>query len=473
MKKHILTIAILSVWCSLMAAPVSRDQAALVALNFYKSRCAANATEARLAYTGNGTRSGRATFYTFNIGEGFVIVAGDDRARPILAYSDESTFDGDNLPPHVAFFLGEYSREMEAVTASCTSDESILRQWNQLVHNEISHTKTGEVVVGPLLNNKWDQKQYYNSYCPTDSHGMGGHALVGCGALVMGQVMHYWRFPETGNGYHSYTCNYAAYGNGYGDYGELFADFGSTSYNYAQMPEKLVGTSSNVQKIAVAKLLYHCGVAVDMVYGVNASTSNSNNIVPAFSTYFRYPATVVYKERSYYNDTQWWNFIRGELDERAPFLYGGNGSYGGHVFVCDGYRDDDFVHLNWGWGGSYNGYFSLSAFNPGPYDFNSNHAIIIGIRGPQLPEEIAENADCGFRIYPNPTSGQLNIEWEESSTQDQQIRISDLTGRTLYCGTIARSENSHTINVSNFAKGIYLLSIENGKQKAVKKFVIN
>lgn len=460
-------------WCSMLAAPVSENTAALVALNFYKSRCEANATEVRLAYRANDTRSGNADYYAFNIGGGFVIVAGDDRCHPILAYSDESSFDGENIPEHVAFFLNEYAREMEAVTASCSTDETTIQKWNKLIHNEMTNTKDGEVVVGPLLTDKWKQYPYYNAYCPADANAAqsGGHALVGCGALVMGQVMRYWRYPEHGTGSHSYTCNFASYG--YGDYGVLSADFGNTTYDFANMPEKLSSTSSVAKITATATLLYHCGVSVNMAYGVNASTSNSNNIVPAFSTYFGYPATVVYKERSYYNDTQWWNFIRGELDERAPFLYGGNGSYGGHVFVCDGYRDDDFVHLNWGWGGSYNGYFSLSAFNPGPYDFNSSHAIIIGIRGPQLPEEIADNVEDGLRIYPNPTSAQLNIEWEHGSAQDQLLRVTDLAGRTIYSRTISMNETACTINASNFAKGIYILNLENGRQRLVQKFVIN
>ena len=159
---------------------------------------------------------------------------------------------------------------------------------------------------------------------------------VGCGAIVMGQVMRYWRFPATGTGSHSYSSNY----------GTLSANFGATTYHYENMPDKLsvvFHPDSCVE--AVATLLYHCGVSVNMNYGPEASVANSNRIVSALSTYFRYPTTIQYIERGNLSTTTWLNYLKNELDEGAPFMYGGSGNYGGHVWTCDGYRDDNYFQV--------------------------------------------------------------------------------------------------------------------------------
>lgn len=453
----------------LCAAPVDVQTARIAAQNFYNTYLnpSQRGGEPVLAYQ-ESFQSSRGneentSFYVFNFGsDGFVIVSADDKVRPVLGFSTEGAFNNEQMGDNVAFFLGEYTREIQAVVESENTDNrETSRKWGELLDNHFEASR--DVVVGPLITSKWGQGQFYNDLCPADASSIngGGHALVGCGAIVMGQLMRYWGYPIHGIGSHSYSST---------NYGTLSANFADATYNYSLMPNKLSGASSDAQINAVATLLYHCGVSVDMNYGANASWSNSNRIVSAFKNYFGYPATIVYKERSYYSDDEWMAFLKGELDDGAPLLYGGTGTQGGHVFLCDGYRDDDYFHINWGLSGQYDGYFLNTELNPGPYSFSSSQAIIIGIRRPEIPEGIADQNNLAVSIFPNPASSTLTIETEAMTAEKTRLRVSDLSGRCIL--TEQMQGPRHELNISGLANGLYLLSIEGEKGHAVRKFIV-
>ncbi len=390
------------------------------------------------------------SFYVVNFEtEGFVIVSGDDRVQPILAFSDEGAFVTENIPAHIQFFLEGYTDEIQHIIDTQRSgDEAILEKWEALRSGNVLGQKDGDVVVSPLLgNNKWNQTKYYNDLCPADDTGnpaYGGHAAVGCGALVMGQVMRYWQFPTSGTGSHSY----------YSNYGTLSANFGSTTYHYENMPNQLTNNYHPDSCVnSVATLLYHCGVSVNMNYGPAASVANSNRIVSALSTYFRYPSTVQYIERSGISSNAWLNYLKNELDEGAPFMYGGSGSYGGHVWICDGYQDDNYFHFNWGWGGQQNGFYALT--NCSSYGFNSNHAIIIGIRGPELPAAVGAHSSEKVKTYPNPTHDGVYVRTESNTIVE--VQVLDLFGKMLSRKTVG--EKASFVDLSDYHAGTYILRI--------------
>lgn len=441
-----------------------------VAKNFYQTlqKETTRGLQASIAYQSEIISSQKGSsvgFYIINLSdEGFVIVSGDQKVQPILGFSTEGVFHSEDIPENLQFLLQEYDKEIQAIIESPSTDSHCFDQkWASLT--QAKNMATGTVVVGPLVTSKWTQGKYYNNHCPVDASApaaAGGHALVGCGAIVMGQVMRYWRYPITGSGTHSYNS---------GSYGTLSADFGNTTYDYDNMPVRLLNSSTNEQVEAVSTLLYHCGVAVNMNYGPSASWSNSNNIVAAMSNYFGYPATVEYIERSSTNATTWLELIKGELDDFAPFFYGGTGSQGGHVFVCDGYRDDDFVHINWGLG-SYDGYFAVTALNPGPYNFSSSQAIIIGIRGPEPPVSITDNKTGNITIYPNPTSDLLRIE-TTGKLNGANLSLYDINGRLLLSDKINMDgQNSYFIHLKHLSKGMYFLSIDNENNHFWEKVIV-
>ena len=452
---------------SVAAKPVDETTARAVATHFYSMKCkhASGALTAAIVYQAPMLRDENESahsFYVVNINsEGFVIVAGDDRVQPILAFSDEGPFVVEGMPAHIRFFLDGYTEWIQYVVDNQqNSDASTMQQWNSLLSDNPPAPKDGTVVVGPLLgNNKWTQTKYYNDLCPADATGnaaYGGHAAVGCGAVVMGQVMRFWRFPTTGTGESSYNSS---------RYGRLSANYGATTYRYDNMPDQLTASyhpDSCVE--AVATLLYHCGVSVKMNYGPDASVSNSNNIVSALSTYFQYPETVRYIERASVTSSQWLNYLKTELDEGAPFMYGGSGNYGGHVWTCDGYRDDDYFHFNWGWGDNQNGYFALN--NCSQYGFNSNHAIIIGIRPPELPPDdpddpcaIGEHSVQNVKVFPNPTQGMVYVSAESQPVLEMQVF--DISGKMILHESVGG--NGFTLDLSGYASGAYSLRLVTSK----------
>ena len=437
---------------SVSATPVDEMKARVVASRFYANKYnrQIESLNPAIVYAAAAIRGeNNPAFYVVNFdSEGFVIVAGDDRAQPILAFSDEGAFVTENIPAHIQFFLDGYVDGIQYIAdKNLENDAATQRQWEMLLSGSYMTPKEAEVIVGPLLgDNRWNQTKYYNNLCPADDTGdaaYDGHAAVGCGALVMGQVMHYWRFPTTGSGSHSYSSNY----------GTLSANFGATTYHYENMPDRFTyfeHPDSCVE--AVATLLYHCGVSVDMRYGASASVANSNKIVTALSRYFRYPATVEYIERGCLSSSVWLGYLKGELDEGAPFMYGGSGDYGGHVWTCDGYREDNYFHFNWGWGGQQNGYFTLTICSS--YGFNSNHAIIIGIRGPELPIAVEEHTSQNITLYPNPATDVLNIT---SSETISEVEIVNMMGQVVK--RIDVNADNVACNVEDLSGGVYVVRI--------------
>ena len=476
MKKSIFLVLSLAVFVALQAKSIDVNTAKTVAEKYYNNfvvKTTVNNT-AVLAYAQKVTLSGEKAatpcFYVFNIDKGFVIVSADDRVTPILGYSTESNFDGPNIPENVRFFLNGYRQEIRSILAM--DDLEANPEWERLENSQLSRDKDATVIVSPLLRTKWHQEIYYNSQCPEDSAGPAGHAYVGCGAIVMGQLMRYWKYPVHGIGSRSYTCNNASHGNGYGDYGRLSANFANATYDYNNMPVELTSTSSPTQVNAVATLLYHCGVAVKMNYGSRGSSVSPTNIVTGIKTYFGYPSTVRYIERTNYNDASWLSTIKAELDSFAPFFYGGQSqTYGGHVWICDGYRDDNYFHMNWGWGGLYDGYFNLGSLSR--YAFNYNQAAIIGLRGPQLPEPEpdvscfdAENHD--LRIYPNPSDGKFFVEF--TGTDDHLVKVFDICGKEITDITTAGTNTM--VDLTARPAGIYVVRVICNGNKVVTKRII-
>lgn len=329
-------------------------------------------TEAAVAFGQTG-----ATYYrAYNVtGNGFVVIAGDDAAYPVLAYSTESTFTDGELPINVAKWFEGYKVQLrDAVDQSLEANTDVRRAWDRLLEG-LPEEEREFRAVEPLVQTRWDQTPHVNALCP-------GGSVTGCVATAMAQIMKYHNHPEQGAGFHSYNAP---------NYGTLSANFGATTYNWSAMPN--VVSSANT---AVATLMYHCGVSVDMQYSpqvsgawviqANSPTTDHNSEY-AMKTYFGYDPSMQGVKRENYTDAQWITLLKGELDASRPILYAGWGSGGGHAFVCDGYDNNNFFHFNWGWGGQQDGYFTINALNPGSTGtgggtggYNSGHQILKGIR---------------------------------------------------------------------------------------------
>ncbi len=325
-------------------------------------------------------------FYVFNTSpsKGFIIVSSDDKAAPVLGYSYESGFDAGKIPPHVASWLEWYNKEIRAaITDNLVPASDVTNAWLELKKEGRSPVSLKSTKgVAPLMQTQWDQSPYYNALCPFDQQ-YGEYTVTGCVATAMAQILKYWNYPVNGSGFHSYNSN---------NFGTLSADFGSTSYGWSSMPNQLSGNNE-----AVATLMYHCGVSVDMNYGVGATGGSSAYVVSsqspvqncseyALKTYFGYKSSLQGLMRDNYSLADWISLLKGDIGVDRPVLYAGIGDGGGHCFVCDGFDDNNNFHFNWGWSGQYDGYFAIDALNPsgvgtggGSGGFNSYQQAVLGL----------------------------------------------------------------------------------------------
>lgn len=300
-------------------------------------------------------------FYIFERtnNDGYVIVAADDIARPVLGFADNGSVD--NMPENLCWWLSEYDREIKwAQEQGFEPDAELQAEWTEL--KRAPKAVEADFTIGPLINTEWSQGTWYNNKCPYDSNKQA-RCVTGCVATAMAQIMKYWNFPQNGRGSHTYT---------HSTYDVQTADFEHTTYDWANMPNDLSILSSNTQINAIATLMYHCGVAVDMDYGTDGSGAKSYLVPRAMRDYFWYSDEAVYLSKKDFTHSEWTSMLFEEIWEGRPVFYSGGNmlSGGSHAFVCDGWRSDDYFHFNWGWDQS-NGYYSLTSLKP-TYFFISN-----------------------------------------------------------------------------------------------------
>ena len=351
------------------AATVSETEARQIASSFLSSHLkGAKSINPRLVHQSQSLRTGAPTpFYVFNASErdgGFVIVAGDDRVPQVLGYSDEGTFDNDNLPEAMQELLASYAAQIAAL------DEGAA------LATHITSTRP----IAPLVKAAWSQNSPFNILLPFRPNGQ--HALVGCVATAMAQVMHYWQWPaRPTTAIPAYVSKSLEY-----DMPELPAiDF---AWNAMQNTYSTTDTVS-VAGEAVSTLSLYCAQSVEMDYKETASGAPTRNIRNAMVHYFGYSPDIKTLQHNIYTSQEWESIILDELRAHRPVIYVGYKLPSGHAFVCDGYDGNGMFHFNWGWNGRSNGYFLLNILNPdlqgagsasGTYGYILSQTIVTGIQ---------------------------------------------------------------------------------------------
>ena len=406
MKKTLSIMLMLALFVGqLIASPVDVNTARQLGLKYVQGNATKQIASLDLAYT-QTTERGTNALYVFNFEGGYIIVAADDVAQPILAYGEEGNFNADNIADGLAYYLRHYARQIDyAVTNNIQASPEVAEQWAQIKNNGIiKGNRSTRGNVTPLISTNWDQGYPYNYYCPTGQGGPGNRAWAGCAATAMSMVMKKWNWPDHGHGSHSYTPS---------GYPTQSADFESTYYQWNNMPNS-VGYS-NYQ--AVALLMYHCGVAVDMNYGPGGSGAHPQDVPVAVTNYFRYTDHAKLLYRDEYSKYDWEEILISNLEEGFPLFYSGAEGESGHAFVCCGYRESDRkFYFNWGWSGDNNNYFAIDALNSGNGVYNDYQSAVVDM----IPDYIynglipaitelditTENANSkkGIVTWTNPTT---------------------------------------------------------------------
>ena len=388
MKRFTMILALLlMVVMPMMAERVAPETARKVAETFLNNNGAKSSQLTDLT-----KEAGFSNLYIFNAEQGFVIIAADDCVKPILGYSLTGRFVVEGLPTNILKWLESYNDAIQhAMKNSFKATTETTQLWKDLTEGKTGVQEVVEIVHA-LVKTQWNQGSPYNNLCP---------GVTGCVATAMAQIMKYWGFPEHGIGSHSYTCNNQ----------NLSADFASTSYDWEHMINSYSGSSTDVEKQAVATLMYHCGVSVNMEYAWNESSASTFDVVSALKSYFNYSPDISYENRSDYNDSDWIALLKAELDNGRPIQYRGskNSQGGGHSFICDGYDSNDLFHFNWGWGGQDDGFFDIDIMGTSMGSYTIGQAAIIGI------EPVHCNADDPINLIIAQDGRHISLNWDPAN----------------------------------------------------------
>ena len=323
------------------AQQVSQDEAMQRAIQFFAKPSSSGMKKAPRKAPRMKAAEVNEAYYIFNdeANGGFIIVSGEERTPDILGYSNGGRFDAAKVPANMRAWLDGYKAQIKAAAASTMPTAT-------------SETYVSRTPIAPLLRTEWDQLSPYNLLCPMDN---GKQCVTGCVATAMAQVMNYWQHPAQTT---ATIPNRVAERLNF-THPDIAA---GTAIDWANMPRAKWDATTEAQQKAVSELMLYCGMAVQMDYGANSSAANSQNVAPALSNYFGYDPGCQLVYRSNYED--WLYIIYNELRQGHPVYYSGQSSSSGHAFVCDGYASEDYYHIDWGWGGDYNGFFRLQVMNP-------------------------------------------------------------------------------------------------------------
>jgi hypothetical protein len=369
MKNYLFLVIGILISLGLFSQTVSNDEAVLAGINFYKQKAAAfNRDKSNFEISDEvlvKSQQDNNAFYVLNYRNGgFVLVSADRRTVPVLAYSFEDSFDIDDLAPANRLWIDKYMEQLDMIIENnILPDSKVELMWDNAIDNNFADNRYGKE-VDKLVETKWNQNYPYNIFCPEHPQGPGDHVYAGCVATTMAQVMKYWNYPETGRGSAEYF---------WGDY--ITVNFEETTYKWDEMTT----TINSISRDAIAELIYHCGVSVNMDYNFDGSGASISNSFYALKQNFRYRAGVIEEEMYLYEDYQWKFLLREDLDKAHPIIYRGTDDYGnGHAFVCDGYQDTSYFHFNWGWGGYGDGFYYLDDINP-QMDFHWGQGALINL----------------------------------------------------------------------------------------------
>lgn len=273
-------------------------------------------------------------------GKGFIIVSADEDAMPVIGYSDTNTWNMFSVPDAAAEML------TSPVAASSGS--------------RLRVAGTSEMQSKLLSTPQWSQEAPFNNYIPN-------HRLTGCVGVALAEILKY----------HSYPATRPA---------SLVGEGQSANYAWNAMRDDNYRSGYTQEEAdAVAAVVADAAIAIGTDFGQSSSSAFEVKVPYALTAMLGYDAGVSYKKRSEIDRDTWDAIIVNEINEDRPVLYSGQDVSAGHAFVCDGYelRDVPFFHINWGWGGSANGYFASNALNPvvsRSHSYNNLQTIVYNIK---------------------------------------------------------------------------------------------
>lgn len=343
-----------------------------------------------------------------------MFVSADDCAKPLLGYTEGPAELDDELPEPLSVWLDSYKHQ---ISYRITHPEELVQKTVTVVEKKMLKSAENDLSaendfpsIDVLLPYEWGTKPF-NDLCPRVDDTL--KTLVGCVALSMYQVMSYYQYPTRGRDSVILATQVE------GKDTVLMLDMSNSVYDW----EALKDLESEKGKAAAAILGRDCAYSVRAKFGLHSTSAKTVNVQKALLRHFAYDSSMVCVGRS--TDEEWFRILYNELENGRPVIYAASGSYG-HAFVCDGYNaDDKTFHFNWNWYGKYNGFYSLSALNPGPDVFDEDHLALIGIQPPGFTKKgsdhvfaygdlmfkpsVSAREGCNTKVRMNPTTNSTDF----------------------------------------------------------------
>lgn len=396
MKKFYSLIIALLVALAMSAGEVTEQQALQKAQQFMQGKKFKQTNLHRAASTAGNA------YYVFNAESngGFVVVAGDDRMPDILGYAEKGNFNTTKIPTNVKWLMDYYAKIAQSLKGS--KEAKATRR---------AATERAEVL--PLMKTTWDQGDPYNLHCPEIE---GNKALTGCVATAMAQVINFLQWPLTE------VKDIPTY------------QTSTTNTKVAALPAKKFNWY-NMTEDEIAWLMRYCGQSVLMNYSTSESGAAPSNIPSALSSFFGFSKNTRLVVHQDIDDAKWEEMMYNEVNLGRPVIYSGFQGTSGHSFVLHGYKEGKFM-VNWGWGGDFDGYFTLTNLAPNEFlNWAQDQNAVIGIQPVSEEDAINEKEALASEVVINvKQAGTLSeyISEEKKSTYRKLTLTGEINGTDIH-----------------------------------------
>ena len=438
---------------SSFAERVSQEKALRVASHFCSGSLATKSGVSLQLVAGGDA------YYVFQrSGGGFVIVSGDDAAIPILAYSPTGKFETD-IPANCKAWLEGYEAQIRYIRNSGTGRTPQAEAlWNELL---VATKAGGESSYEPqllLTTANWDQGSPYNELCPVIDSTL---CLTGCVATAAAIVAKYYQFPRSCSG------TIPGYGFEYeGKHYDVPAHEVTPEYDWDYMPMVTNSISTDREKMAIAELMYDMGTIAQSAHGLDGTSAYTYKLVDGMIIYLGYDSHAQYLFRANYSDSVWVDMLKRDLNETGPIMYAGNSDDGGHQFLLTGYDNKDLFYINWGWGGTGNGYYALDAFTYGSHKYLYNHDAVFGMKPTGYDPEEGDLEDVSTVDY-DPSTRTVTIE----TFRDASYTFTNSSGQAVTRG-VSKEGRKIIIRSDSYKVDTYILTLIRGSQTKVLELML-
>lgn len=446
---------------ALHATPVRLDQARQVAVAYLARRnlpahaaqagsLTAPAVRADDAGRDLVTRAGRIGFAIALAPSGFLIVRSDDDLPAVKLQVENGAYE--DLPAGFrAVVEAELAGELSALAAlrraGSRPDARFRAAWQPAAATQAATTPSAALATPAssglaLVTTAWDQDSPYNCFAPITSAGPAGRAWAGCGPVAMAQILRFHQWPTAPLVDRSYRD-----GAGRCTGTHAISDVGGLAdYGWANMPDRATTTN-----MAIGRLLYHCGVAMKADYESDGTTVYSDpDGAPALREVFGYTCQNM-QYRSGYSTTAWFAKIQADIDAARPIYYAMRSAAGGHAVVCDGYRDGNDIHINFGWSGAGNAWYNMDSV---VYDGDtwSQHSAIMEIAPLGMVTVTVTFDASGGTVSPTSKSVSIGSRYNALPTPVRTGHVfagwwtgADNTGTEVTPDTRVSADSDHTL----------------------------